>query len=97
MIEDPSGPLLSQCQPLGVPEKEGIQEGPDGRGDWRLGRRSPRLFSLSPISFCNDLPTLLILSSLFPTSSLLSFRPRTGFLFSLSLLLSRDRAARGEG
>jgi len=96
MIEDP-GPLLSQRQPLGVPEKEGIDEGPDGRGDWRLGRRSPRLFSLSPISFCNDLPTLLILSSLFPTSSLLSFRPRTGFLFSLSLLLSRDRAARGEG
>ena len=35
MIEDP-GPLLSQRQPLGVPEKDGIDEGPDGRGDWRL-------------------------------------------------------------
>ena len=35
MIEDP-GPLLSQRQPLGVPEKEGIDEGPDRRGDWRL-------------------------------------------------------------
>ena len=50
MIEDPSGPLLPQRQPSGVPEGEGIQRDRTGAaiGGWDADLRDSSLSPLSP-------------------------------------------------